>query len=124
MNLTAHPGDPLSLKFHLYLCRRCKPEHNSLYRELRRSSSDQGLIADSIRVGEFYVIRTYQLNPTSGKLNYTSISKDIIGVLENSPDMTEISFTKRVCEIDGILELPFDDIDLLKRKLSIYTLFS
>lgn len=124
LTLTSHPGDPLNLKFNLYICRRCQPEHNSLYRELREKSADQELITDSIRIGEFYITRMYKTNLTTGRSNYTTINKDIIGVLEDSKDMTAITFTKPVCDVDGILELPFHDINLIKQKLRIYTMFS
>jgi hypothetical protein len=52
------------------------------------------------------------------------IFKNVIGIFENSPDMEPMSLSKPVCEIDSLLELPFYDLELLKKKLDTYTLFS
>lgn len=111
-----HPGDPEGRFFILYLCKNCVPEHNTLFREVYDSTTYK-LLADAVRMDEFYVIRNY-------KENKTIINKDIIGVLESSPDMEPISMTKPVCELEGIVELPFHDIELMRHKLDIYTTFS
>jgi len=113
---TPHPGDPKKNIFILYICRGCLPQHNTLYRELYDKNTYE-LLADAIRIDEFYVIRNY-------KNKKTTFNKDIIGVLENSPDMEPITFTKPVYEMDGIWDIPFNDIEMLKHKLRIYTTFS
>jgi hypothetical protein len=113
---TPHPGDAKGDIFLLYICRGCLPAHNTLYRELYDRKTYE-LLADAIRIDEFYVIRNY-------KHNKTTFNKDIIGVLESSPDMEPITFTKPVHEMVGIWDIPFSDIELLKHKLRVYTTFS
>jgi hypothetical protein len=111
-----HPGDPDGKFFILYLCRNCIPEHKTLFREVYDSTTFQ-LLADATRVDEFYIIRNY-------KENKTIINKDIIGVIESSTDLEPITYTKPVCELDGIFDIPFRNLELLRHKLSIYTTFS
>ncbi len=104
-------------------CRNCQfPKYNTLHRRLYDASNN--MLADSFRIDEYYINLFYRRSLISSKCNYTMIFKNVIGIFENSPDMEPMSLSKPVCEIDSLLELPFYDLELLKKKLDTYTLFS
>lgn len=115
--------------FCVYLCRDCVPGHKTLYRQLYHSSHnkrepEEGILADSIRVDEYYVVRYYLPVNRRDRSNYSVIFKDAIGYLDSSPDADPISLNKPVCDIDSIIELPWKNIELVKKKLDIWTTFS
>jgi hypothetical protein len=58
------------------------------------------------------------------KYNYSIIFKEALGFLDGSHDMEPMTLNKPVCEIDSILDLPFDNIKLAKKKLDVWTVFS
>lgn len=117
---TDHPGVIL---FDLYLCRDCQaPAHVTLYRQIF-NANETHLLADSLKVDEFHIIRYYQPTKPNGKSDYTVIFKNALGMLSDS-DIEPLSLVKAVCEIDQLVDLPMTDIVLLKRKLEIWTMFS
>ena len=119
--LKSHSGSGL---FSVYLCRDCiYPEHHTLYKQLYFNNGFQ-LLVDAIQIDEYYICRYFKKTTISGKENYTSLSKNVIGSLDNSNDMEPISLNHPICEIDHIMDLQFDNIKLLKQKLAIYTTFS
>ena len=117
--------------FNVYACRDCqKPNHKTIYRQLYNSpnyksfNDYKGLLSDSMRVDEYYVVRYYVPGSRGDRFNYTIIFKEALGFLESSPEMEPISLNKPVCEIDHVIELPWHDIVLVKKKLDIWTTFS
>jgi hypothetical protein len=118
--LQDHPGSSL---FDLYLCRDCQlPQHATLYRQIFHTR-ESIILADSLRVDEYHIIRYYQPAQPNGKTNYTIIFKNALGMLSDS-DIEPLSLAKPVCEIDQLIDLPMTDIKLLKRKLETWTMFS
>jgi hypothetical protein len=116
-----HSGDT---HFDLYICRDCQaPKHQTLYRQLYNK---QGfvLLCDYVRIDEWFITRYYRPTSKGSKSNYSIIFKEAIGIIDGSVDMEPISLNKPVCEVDCILDLPLNDIELLKHKLSIWTTFS
>ena len=111
-----HSGDPKKDIFLLYICMGCQPEYNTLYRELYDRKTYE-LLADDIRIDEFYVIRNYRENKTT-------INKDIIRLIESNHDVEPITLTIPVYEMSGIWDIPFKNLEKLKQKLRVYTTFS
>lgn len=75
------------------------------------NSEDGTLLAEYIRIDEFFVSRIY-----FGKLR-TNVFK-----AASTEDMQ--NFRPKVCEIPGIMNIPFHDLDLLKKKLQMCVIFS
>jgi len=100
-----------------------RPDFETLYRQLYNIGGTT-LLSDAIRIDEYYVVRYFQPTSQKAKYNFSIIFKEIIGVLESNPDMEPITFNKPVCEIDFVIDLPFDNIKLAKQKLDVLTLFS
>lgn len=121
--LHLEPEHAGKIVFDLYLCRGCQlPTYDTLYRQLYFKEKPE-LLADTIRVDNFYVIRHHvciQKNDSPRSIIY----KNIIGTLDGSPNVEPISFNSPVCQIDHVIDLPLYDIELLKHKLKIYTTFS
>lgn len=116
-----HSGDTV---FDLYTCKGCQsPNHDTMCRQLFYKD-DKVLLSDFTRIDEFCITRYYQPTNNGAKYNYSIIFKEVLGVLESSPDMEPMTLNKPVCEIDHIIELPLHDIELLKHKLHIWTTFS
>ena len=110
--------------FDLFLCRDCQePKYTTLHRQVCYAGQTQ-LLADSLRINDFYVIRYFHPARPNERSNYTVIYKDILGAIDHSPDMEPITLTKPVCDIDHLVELPMDNIELLIQKLSLWTTFS
>lgn len=110
--------------FDLYKCKNCmRPDFETLYRQLYNIGGTT-LLSDAVRVDEYYVVRYFQLSSKNAKYNFSIIFKEVIGVLESNPDMEPITFNKPVCELDFIIDLPFDNVKLAKRKLDVWTVFS
>lgn len=110
----------------VYVCTSCLgPEYNTKFREIA-NVGESVILADSIRIDDFYIIRNFEYNPTYMKANYTRIYRDIIGCLDTSNDMEPLSFRRDplICQLDIIIELPWYDLELCKQKLQIYTTFS
>ncbi len=120
LRMVAHPaGD---IRFKIILCRGCQsPDHYTLHRELYRNKVK---LYDQIQVDEFIVTRYYQETHPGSKVNYSKLYKDALGVIDRSPDFTPLSQFPPVCELDHIVDLAVHDLDVLKRKLKIWTTFS
>lgn len=104
-------------------CRNCQyPTHKTLCRKLYDKLGI--LLAESFKIDEYYVNRIYGKSSITNRDYYSVIYKDVIGIFNDSPDIEPMSLSKPVCEIDHILDLPFHDIELLKKKLATYTMFS
>jgi hypothetical protein len=120
--LAEHAGKD---QLNVYLCRGCQePNHHTLYRQLYKKLQPGILLAESIQMDDYYLVRYHRPTSKDSKYNYSIIFKSIIGTLDSSPDMEPISLNKPVCEIDHILELPWHDIEAAKHKLDLYTTFS
>lgn len=110
--------------FDLYKCKNCmRPDFETLYRQLYNIGGTT-LLSDAIRVDEYYLVRYFQPSSKNARYNFSIIFKEVIGVLESSPDMDPITFNKPVCELDFVIDLPFNNIKLAKQKLDVWTLFS
>lgn len=105
-------------RVYLYRCKDCQqPRHKTMYKQQYHQHSKR-LIADAIRIDNWYVLRRFE------EINYSVIYSDILGVLNSSPDLEPITFKNEVCRLNYTLELPWHNIKLVKKKLSIYTTFS
>lgn len=94
--------------FDVYLCEGClNPNFYTRYRRVCYKGSKE-VLATTIKLDEFYVVLTYCFHLTPQKMNYTQIHKGITLIFE----------------LDFILQLPWHDPALAKRKLQIYTTFS
>lgn len=110
--------------FDLYTCKSCQsPKYHTLYRQLYFFNKGD-LLTDNIRIDEYYITRYFKPTHKSDRSNYTVIYKEALGVLENIPDMEPISLNKPVCDVNHIIDLPFDNLSLAKHKLDIWTTFS
>ena len=113
--------------FDMFLCSNCLfPTYHSQYRELYFFAEEE-LLAASFRLDEFYVVLNYSFNFTNKRTNYTTIYKNSIGSIDTSVDLQPIIWDRGfplVCDIDHIVEFPFQDPAKLKVKLQIYTLFA
>ncbi len=118
--------------FNVYSCRECQyPNYNTLYRQLYNapdynpfSNTYKGLLSDSIRIDEYYVVRYHFPVDRGDRDSYTIIFREALGFLDNAPDHEPLSLNKPVCEIDHVIELPWKNIELVKKKLDIWTTFS
>lgn len=111
--------------FDLYVCRECqKPDHQTLYRRLYERNKFDQILADNLKMDEYFIVRYFQPTSKGSKYNYTVIYKEVLGVLDNCSDMEPITLNKPVCEIDFIINLPWRNIELAKRKLSTWAVFS
>lgn len=113
--------------FSVYKCEDCNNQHHTLYRQLYNSPSykkspTEGVLADSIRIDEFYITRYYLPTSRGDRSNYSIIFREALGFLPDAPE--PLSLNKPVCEIESIIELPWKDIALVKKKLDIWTTFS
>ena len=110
--------------FDIYLCRDCQqPKYKTLYRQLYYP---QGIIllADAIKIDEFYINRYHQRTVSEKRANYSILFKDIPRPVGYDLDVDPINITAVVSKFDSILELPFDDLKQCKNKLNLYTTFS
>jgi hypothetical protein len=101
------PAGELKEVFLLYVCRYCQP-HEILYRELYDQETKE-LIVDAIRIDEFLIIRNYKTNTTE---------------LDKTVKLTNLSNVSEILKMDGIWKIPSTDIEMVKKKLRIYTVFS
>lgn len=92
------PAGNLKETFLFYVCGGCQPRE-VIYRELYDSTT-KDLLADAIRIDEYYIIRNHHSNKTL-------FDKNLITFFE----------------MEGIWKLPSTDIDVVKQKLQIYTTF-
>lgn len=106
--LEGHSGKGV---FTVYQHLNCVPNHDSIYRQLYFDNQFI-LLSDNIQILGYYITRHFYKTTTDGKSNYTIICKE-----SNNINL-------QICELDGILDLPFHNIAELKKKLAIYTLFS
>lgn len=97
--------------FTLYICENCIPNHTTEYKQLYFVNG-LVLLSEAITIDEYYITRHYEKTITNGAKEQTIISKF-------NYDCQSI-----VCGFDYILNLNFNDIDALKKKLDIYTTFS
>ena len=110
--------------FDVYRCSDCLPGYVSMYRQLYYKDGTM-LLAESIRLGSFYVVKYHQPTSTGDKFHYTVISKDILGIIDpDNSDFEPISYTNPVCEIDFLVDLPLHDPEATLHKLSIIATFS
>jgi len=93
------PADDLKETFLFYVCNGCQPRE-VIYRELYDNDT-KDLLADAIRIDEYYIIRNHHSNETFFDKNH-------------------ITFFK----MKGIWKIPSTDIDTVKQKLQIYSIFS
>lgn len=109
--------------FDIYRCSGCLPDYNSMYRQLYRKECSI-LLAESIRLSNFYVVKYHCCN-SAGKMKFTIIYKNILGIIEpDNPDFEPVTFSKPVCEIGHLIDLPLYDPEATLHKLSIYATFS
>jgi len=110
--------------FLLYNCRGCQlPKHKTLYRVLY-DKHDLTLLSISVEVDPYYLVYKFVDHQTHNTDYSTTIFKDIIGVLNFDADPRPLTFKKPVCSVDYVIQLPFDDIPLVLRKLDVYTVLS
>jgi hypothetical protein len=118
------PESVATKTFDLYLCRNCqRPQYKTLYRQLYNHKKVE-LLSDNIQIDNYFITRYFQPTHKDSKYNYSVLYKDVIGVLESNPNMEPISLKREVGEVDHIIELPWDDLEAVKRKLKVYTTFS
>lgn len=119
--VSSHPG---SDNFIIVLCRACQsPDYYTLHREMYDKKSGVK-IYDQVQVDEYIVTRYHAHNPTTNRSNYSKLYKESFGVLDTVPDATPITKYPAVCEFDHIIELPTYDLEVLKKKLRLWTTFS
>lgn len=110
--------------FDLYKCFDCLgPSHKSMYRQLYDLGKTE-LLSDAIEIDSFYIIRYFSPGHINRRCNYTVINHDVIGAFADDPDLEPMTYRLPVCELDGILDLPFQDPELMLKKLQLYTTFS
>lgn len=94
--------------FDVYLCEGClSPEFYTRFRRVCYKGKKE-VLANTIRIDDFYVVLNYSFNFPGSRTNFTQIHKGI----------------KLIFELDFILRLPWHDPALIKQKLQIYTTFS
>lgn len=110
--------------FDLYKCFDClRPDHKSMYRQLYDMGQAE-LLSDAIELDNFYIIRYFSPGRIGRKCNYTVINHEVIGAFADDPDMEPMTYRLPVCELEGILDLPFSNPKLMLQKLHVYTTFS
>lgn len=113
-----------SRTFDLYTCRDCKaPAYRTLHRQLYFYNKTD-LLSDNIQIDEYFITRHFRPSHPSAKYGCSIIYKEAIGVFDGDVDMQPIIINNPVCELDYIIELPWNDIEAVKRKLNLYTIFS
>lgn len=101
------PAGSLKESFLLFVCNKCQP-HEVVYRELYDQETNE-LLADAIRLDEYLIVRNY-------KTNTTEFDKTIRD--NNLANVTGIF------KMDGIWKIPTTTIEVVKQKISLYTVFS
>jgi hypothetical protein len=110
--------------FDVYRCSECLPGYSSMYRQLYYKDGVI-LLVESIRLGNYYVIKYHQPTSTGAKFHHTVISKDILGIIDpDNHDFEPISFNSPVCEVGHLIDLPLHDPEATLHKLAVYTTFS
>lgn len=112
--------------FDIYLCEGClKPEFDTRYRIVCYKNLPL-VLANTIRIDEWFIVNNHMLDLTKGKINYTRVYQKVIGEFNDSLDLTPLTMgpDQSVFELDFVLDLPLHDPALVKRKLQIYTTFS
>jgi len=101
------PAGSLKELFLLYVCSRCQP-HEVIYRELYDKDTNQ-LLTEAVRIDEFLIFRNY-------KDNTTEFDKTI--------KKNNLANVTAIFKMEGIWHFPSTDIETVKRKINIYTVFS
>lgn len=110
--------------FDVYRCSGCLPGYGSMYRRLYYKDGVI-LLAESIRLADYYVIKYHQPTTAGAKFHHTIISKDILGIIDpDNSDFEPVSFNSPVCEVEHLVDLPLYDPEATLHKLGIYTTFS
>jgi hypothetical protein len=112
--------------FDVYLCEDCLlPDYSTRYRELWRAGEGE-LLAVTIKLDEYYVVINHAFNFVTKRTNFSLIYKNPIVIIPNSLHLEPITWNSELpaCDVDYILDLPFHDPTVLKRKLGVYVLFS
>jgi hypothetical protein len=110
----------------VYLCAGCiKPDFDTRFRQVFYPNENE-LLATQFRLDEFHVVMNYAFNYTNRRTRYTTIYKKAIGFMYSSLDLEPLTWDTDhpVHDFDTVLQFPFHDPALLKRKLQLYTLFS
>ena len=110
----------------IYSCGDCKqPEHTTQYRHVCYKD-EEPILATTIHVDEFYIILNYAFSFISRRTNYTTIYRKVIGAIDTNWDLEPVveAANVKAFDMDIIVQLPYDDIEALKKKLQIYILFS
>jgi hypothetical protein len=101
--------------FDIFLCENClKPNFATRFRQVYYKGREE-LLAETVRIDEFFVIINYKFNLTTNRERYTVIHKSATG---------HFSASKKVVDINTIIDLPFHDPEAIKAKLRTYTVFS
>ncbi len=112
--------------FDVYLCEGClKPNFDTRFRQVCYKGQ-QEVLANTIRIDEFFIVLNYSFNFITTRTNFTQIYRKVIGELNDSLDLVPITWTHDlpVFDLDFIVRLPLHDPALAKQKLQIYTTFS
>lgn len=116
-----HDGDVDQGVFDVWRCENClAPQYKSLYRQLYYKNKSY-ILTDSLSLEDYYVIRYFQPPSPGRRYGYSVINKNILGTLDT---FEPISFSRIVCEIDHIIDLPTLDPVLMLQKLDLYATFS
>lgn len=117
--LEEHAGKDI---FDLYVCRNCQhPKFHTMYRMLYYMGTST-ILSDAVRIDEYYISRHYR--PSYIASSNTIIYKNIVGMLDSCPEMEPIILNRPVCEFDYIIQLPWHNLELIKKKLDTWTTFS
>lgn len=124
----------------LRVCHLClTPTHDTMYKELysivkchyvvdqnKNPLIRRKLVSKAVRVDDFYILIDYDYNISTYPQQYprTHIYKNITGTIANSLNFEPITEHNPIYKTGDILDLPFDNIELLKNKLKTYTIFS
>ncbi|CAM6006095.1 unnamed protein product [Sphagnum balticum] len=110
--------------FDVYRCSGCLKGYGSMYRQLYYKDGII-LLAEAIRLGDYYVVKYHQPTSAGAKFHHTIISKDILGIIDpDNHDFEPLSFNRPVCEVERLVDLPLHDPEATLHKLSLITIFS
>ncbi len=104
--MNSHSSDSTINFFDRYICTGCRSPADTFYARIYYHGEPDDLLQERMRVDEYSIVREYE-HGMQTSLYKRSGGSDIL-----------------ICRINGIVELPFHDVELLKSKLKMYTTFS
>lgn len=104
--MNSHSTDSTINYFDRYACVGCQPPADTFYARIYFHGEPDDLIQERIRIDEYSIVREYE-HGMQTSFYRRSGGIDVLA-----------------CRINGIVDLPFHDVKLLKSKLKMYITFS